>query len=130
MHLLAHSNAYARVEGKTDKLTYYKIDKGVKSKMIQLQNYSIRRIDVYNITYAVYKKIDTSKGRQPKDATQKRDAFKWVESQKYFGSLQACLQAIKNDILMQLVNDAPSEYAVLVLPFGRRILIPESTVKS
>lgn len=77
--------------------------------MIQLYNYSIHRIDAYNITYAVYKKIDTSKGRQPKDASQKRDAYKWVESQKYYGTLQACLNGIKNEILMQLVNDAPSD---------------------
>lgn len=97
------------------------MDKGQKVQMIQLQNYSIWHIDALNITYAVYKKIDTSKGRKPKDQSKPRDAYKWVESQKYYSSLQACLKAIKNDILLQLVNDDTPKDATQVLKDIERI---------
>lgn len=83
--------------------------------MIKLNNYSIRKIDQYNFTYAIYKEAEAprTKGRKPQNNCY------WVESKKYFGSLSQCLESIKNEIISNVAEAKDHDQSTLLNDISR-----------
>lgn len=64
--------------------------------MLTIDNVKIRIADDRNITYATYEKVINPKTKE--------EYWTWVESHRWFGKLEHCLNDIKNKIAMELIK--------------------------
>jgi len=74
--------------------------------MINIDNkYQIYRCDKYNYTYRVYTTINTTKGQGKHLYKDKEPIYKWVESYKYYRTLNNALEQVKKNIIDDVIGD-------------------------
>lgn len=62
---------------------------------MKLDNFKIRRLDKWNITFAEYREVECKSGEKQ---------MQWVESGRYYSTLESCLDAIKKHIINSYVD--------------------------
>lgn len=74
--------------------------------MINLENFRIVQLDIYNLTFEQFKEVESKK-----DSTK---SMKWVRVGGYYSNLSQCLKALKNYIIANALLSSIENYEQLM----------------